>query len=87
MNGSAHGLLNHFLANALQVPVAVVSEDAAAIGNTAIQAVTLGHIDSFLSAQEMIANCFRARTIVPHGDAWALACERLGDLVAARDAA
>jgi rhamnulokinase len=87
LNGSPYGMLNHFLANALQVPVAIISEDAAAMGNVALQAVALGHIPTFAHVQQMIGNSFRAKTIVPHGDAWALAGERLGDLVAAREAA
>ena len=76
----AYGLLNHFTANALQVPVVVASPDASAIGNIVVQAFALGHFRSMTEAQEIIRNSFRHETILPYATAWSAAFERLNAL-------
>lgn len=76
LGGQSNLLLNHFLANALQIPVVVVPTEVAAIGNVAIQALALGHIASFEEARDLVKNCLRAHTINPHAAAWTEAYDR-----------
>lgn len=73
-------LLNHFLANSLQIPVVVVSGHAAAVGNVALQALTLGHIPSVEHARELVKHCLKLHTINPHATAWTKAFERFLEL-------
>jgi rhamnulokinase len=73
-------LLNHFLASALQIPVAVVSNNAAAVGNVAVQALTLGHIPSVHHARDLVKQCLKLHTINPHATAWTRAFERFLEL-------
>lgn len=67
LNGSANSLLNHFTANALQVPVVVLPQDVAALGNIVVQALALGHIKSLDHAREIVRNSMKLHTIQPHG--------------------
>jgi rhamnulokinase len=75
-----YGLLNHFTANALQVPVVVASPDASAIGNIVVQAFALGHLRSMTEARDIVRKSFRHETIVPYATAWSAAFERLNAL-------
>lgn len=68
LNGNANSLLNHFTANALQVPVVVVPQDAAALGNIVVQALALGHIRSLEEARQIVRNSIKVHTIQPHGN-------------------
>lgn len=74
-------LLNNFICNALQLPVTLVSPDAAATGNVLLQAQTLGHIQSLQEGREIVRRSFRAQTIVPHPTSWDSAAERLLNLI------
>jgi rhamnulokinase len=76
LGGQSNPLLNHFLTNALQLPVVVVAADAAAVGNVALQALALGHISSLEEARPLVKSCLRGHTINPHATAWTKAYER-----------
>ena len=76
LGGRSNILLNHFLANALQIPVVVVSSDVAAVGNVALQALALGHIPSVEHARQLVSGCLKLHTINPHATAWTEAFER-----------
>lgn len=76
LGGESNVLLNHFLANALQIPVVVVPAEVAAVGNVALQALALGHIEPVENAQELVRRCLRAHTINPHAAAWTEAYDR-----------
>jgi rhamnulokinase len=77
LQGSANSLLNHFIANALQVPAVMVPEVAPAVGNILVQAVTLGHIQSLAHGQELVRNSVKMESIIPVAAAWDVAYERL----------
>ncbi|MFO1475646.1 MAG: FGGY family carbohydrate kinase [Verrucomicrobiota bacterium] len=75
------GLLHHFIANALQIPVVLAPPESTGIGNAAIQALALGHIKSIDEAREIIRNSFKTETITPHAAVWNAAYDRLSELV------
>ena len=75
-----HPLLRHFTANAVRIPTVVLGEDAAAIGNTVLQALTLGHIASPQAAREIVQGSFKNETIIPYATAWDEAYDRLVSL-------
>jgi len=83
LGGSANNLLNHFTANAVQIPVVVATADAAAIGNVIVQALALGHIKSLDEARQIVRNSFKMETIIPHASAWEVAYGRLIQLLPA----
>ena len=83
MNGSANALLNHFTANVVRRPLAVVPADAAAIGNVLVQALGMGHIKSLEEAREIARNSFKVETLLPYATAWDAAYERLTQLTPA----
>jgi rhamnulokinase len=76
LGGKSNLLLNHFLANALQIPVVVVPPEAAAVGNVAIQALTLSHITSADQARELVRHALPFHSINPHARAWTEAFDR-----------
>ncbi len=76
LGGRSNILLNHFLANALQVPVVVVPAETAALGNVVVQALALGHIPSVDHARELVNQSFKVHTIHPHASAWTEAYDR-----------
>ena len=80
LGGSTNSLLNHFTANALQVPVVTVSGDSVAIGNTVVQALALGHIKSLQQAREIVRHAVKTETITPHAAVWNAAYDRLSEL-------
>ena len=77
MNNS---LLNHFTANALQVPTVVAPRNMTSIGNVIVQALALRHIPSLDAARAMVRNSFKMDTIMPHAAAWDAAYTRLTSL-------
>ncbi|MBC8097442.1 MAG: rhamnulokinase [Akkermansiaceae bacterium] len=83
MGNSGNSLLNHFTANALQIPVTIVPADITAIGNVVVQALAMGHIKSLAEAREIVRNSFKMETIVPHAAAWEAAYNRLEGLTPA----
>lgn len=86
LNGRSNGLLNHFIANALQVPLVLAPADLAAIGNVAVQALALGHLPSLEAARQVVGQSFKVKTIVPHGTLWDAAYQRFVALEKARTA-
>lgn len=76
LGGKSNLLLNHFLANALQIPVVVVPNEIAALGNVALQALALGHIPSLDHARELVRHSLKWQTIHPHATAWTEAFDR-----------
>jgi rhamnulokinase len=83
LGDASHSLLNHFTANALQLPVVIVPENAAAIGNIVVQALALGHIASLDDAREIVRQSIKTETIMPHATAWNEAYDRFVSLVPA----
>ena len=77
LDGSGNSLLNHFIANALQMPVVIAPAEATSIGNVIVQSLALGHIKSLDQARDIVRNSFKMETIIPHATAWHVAYERL----------
>jgi rhamnulokinase len=80
LDGGGTGLLNHFIANALQVPVSLAPADAIAIGNVVVQALGLGHLKSLDEARQVLRNSFKLQTINPHAALWDMAADRFATL-------
>ena len=82
LHGSANPLMNHFIANALHVPISIcpAPTDAAAVGNVLVQALALGHIKSLDDARELARKAFKLKLIVPRGNVWDAPHERLARL-------
>ena len=79
--GSAeNSLLNHFVVNALQVPIILASPEAAPIGNVLIQALALRHIPSLGEGLEILRNSLKTQAIVPHPASWDTAASRMLEL-------
>lgn len=82
---TGNGLLQHFIANALQRPVVIAPPQSAAIGNIVVQMLALGHVKSPSEAREMARNSFKTVTVHPHpSPVWPAAYERLLELAGAR---
>ncbi len=75
--GTKNSLLNHFTANALQIPVVIGPTEATAAGNVLIQAMTLGHVPSLEQARKIVRDSFDMEIIQPHVAAWTAAYQRL----------
>ncbi len=80
--GAENGLLNHFIVNALQVPVILTSPDSGAIGNVLVQTLALRHIPSLGEAREILRNSIKTQAIVPHPASWEMVANRMAELVA-----
>jgi rhamnulokinase len=80
LNGSGTSLLNHFIANALQIPVVIAPRDATAIGNIVVQALALGHLKSLEHAREVLRKSFKPQVISPHAKVWDMAYDRFATL-------
>ncbi len=74
-------LLNHFIANALQLPVVLVTPQSVAVGNVMVQALANGHVQSFTEARRCIHDSVSNDVILPHAQLWNAAFERLTKLV------
>lgn len=75
--GSQNSVLNHFTANAVQIPVVVGPVEATAIGNVLVQAITLGHISSLEEARRIVRDSFPIQTIQPReASMWEAGAER-----------
>ena len=75
--GTKNSLLNHFTANALQVPVVLGPSEATSIGNVLVQALALGHLTSLEDARKVVRDSFNSEIIQPYATAWNSAYERL----------
>ncbi len=78
--GTRNSLLNHFTANALQIPVDIGPTEATAAGNVLVQAMALGHVPSLEQARKIVRDSFSTEIIQPHAAAWNSAYERLEKL-------
>jgi len=78
--GTRNTLLNHFTANALQIPVVIGPTEATAAGNVLVQAMALGHVPSLEEARKIVRDSFDMEIIQPHAAAWIAAYERLEKL-------
>jgi rhamnulokinase len=79
-NSQPNMLLNHFTANALQLPVEVVSGDAAGAGNLILQAIATGHVHSADQARGILRRSCKVELIVPHAHIWEQAYDRFLNL-------
>ena len=70
LDGQENSLLNHFTANALQLPVVVVPPGSAAAGNLMVQALAQGHVKSLAEAREILRNSIKTKTLAPHTNNW-----------------
>ncbi len=75
--GTKNTLLNHFTANALQVPAVLGPAEATSIGNVLVQALALGHLNSLEDARKVVRDSFKSEIIQPYAAAWNSAYERL----------
>lgn len=79
--GTKNTLLNHFTANALQIPVIVGPAEATSAGNVLVQAMALGHVKSLEEARQIVRDSMQYQPIQPHAVQWNAAYERLEQLV------
>jgi len=84
LGDTSNSLLNHFIANALQIPVVIPPPDAAAIGNIIVQALATGHIKSLAEARHIIRQSFKTTTLTPYAATWAPAFDRFTELTAVK---
>jgi rhamnulokinase len=75
--GAKNSLLNHFTANALQIPVIVGPMEATAAGNILVQAMATGQIRSLAEAREIVSRSVPLETIRPQPVAWDAAVDRM----------
>jgi rhamnulokinase len=75
--GTKNTLLNHFTANALQIPLVIGPSEATSIGNILVQAIALGHLKSLEEARRVVLDSFACEIIQPHAAAWEAAFDRL----------
>lgn len=79
--GSQNTVLNHFTANAVQIPVVVGPTEATATGNILVQAIAMEHISSIEEARKIVRDSFRIETIQPReAQEWEEAAERFEEL-------
>jgi sugar (pentulose or hexulose) kinase len=79
--GTRNTLLNHFTANALQIPVVIGPTEATSAGNILVQAMALGHLKSLAEARQVIRNSMAPEIIQPGTTAWDNAYHRLERLL------
>jgi len=75
--GTKNTLLNHFTANALQIPLVIGPTEATAAGNILVQAIALGQLKSIEEARAVVQESFTCEIIQPHAAAWDAAYARL----------
>jgi rhamnulokinase len=75
--GTKNTLLNHFTANALQIPLIIGPSEATAAGNILVQAIALGQLKSLDEARAVVHESFSCEIIQPHAAAWDAAYARL----------
>ncbi len=76
LGGKGNSLLNHFTANALQLPLVIAPSDTTVLGNIIVQALSLKHLESIQDARDLVRASFKLETIVPHAAAWNSAFDR-----------
>jgi rhamnulokinase len=75
--GAKNSLLNHFTANALQIPVVIGPSEATSAGNVLVQAIAMGHIKSLEEARAIVRDSYRCETIRPQNVNWEKPIERM----------
>jgi rhamnulokinase len=75
--GTKNTLLNHFTANALQIPLIIGPSEATSVGNILVQAIALGHLKSLEEARRVVQESFSCEIIQPHAAAWDAAYARM----------
>lgn len=75
--GAKNHLLNHFTANAIQIPVVVGPHEATSAGNILVQAIALGHVSSLEEARQIVRDSVRCETIHPQPVRWDESIERM----------
>jgi rhamnulokinase len=78
--GAKNALLNHFTANALQIPVVIGPGEATSAGNILVQALALGHLSSLAEARQIVRHSTPGEIINPQSVSWQAAYERLEKL-------
>ncbi len=81
LGGADEDLLNHFIANALEVPTVVAPPETPVLGSVVVQSFAFGQFKSFDQARDSVRRSFRMETIMPHATAWHAAYDRLADLL------
>lgn len=77
LGDASQTILNHFIANAAQMPVVVAPKNTVAIGNIVVQALALGHIPDLEQAQHTLEGAFKRVTVLPNPSrTWVPAYER-----------
>jgi rhamnulokinase len=80
--GAKNSLLNHFTANALNIPLVIGPAEATSAGNILVQALALGHLPSLQEARDVVSRSFPIETIQPpHRSSWQGAIDRFDRLV------
>jgi rhamnulokinase len=79
--GAKNTLLNHFTANALQIPVTIGPSEATSAGNVLVQALALGQLKSLEEARQIVRHSTVCETVHPHAVSWEAAYERLEKLI------
>ena len=80
--GSKDATLNQFTANATKIPVLAGPTECAALGNSLVQAIALGHVGSHEAAREIVRNSFDLQTFAPQDAAqWDAAAARFEKMV------
>lgn len=75
--GSQNSVLNHFTANAVQIPVVVGPTEATAIGNILVQAIAMGHVSSIEEGRKIVRDSCAIETILPReAKAWEEGAQR-----------
>lgn len=75
-SSKSHTLLNHFIANALQMPIVIASSDSTVLGNIVVQALALGHVKSLPEARELLRQSVKLESLAPHASVWDMAYDR-----------
>jgi rhamnulokinase len=78
--GTKNSLLNHFTANALQIPLIIGPSEATSAGNILVQAMATGQLRSLEEARRVAQESFTCEIIQPHAAAWDAAYARLAQL-------
>jgi rhamnulokinase len=82
LGDSSNTLLNHFISNALQIPLVIAQPDTTAIGNIVVQAIATGHIKSLPEGRQIIRQSFKTTTVQPYAVDWSPAYDRFTELTA-----
>lgn len=81
--GASHGLLCQLTADATGLPVLAGADEATALGNAAVQLVTLGELGGLADIRAVVAARESTEYTPRPGRDWALAAARLAELIAA----